>query len=81
MSNGHTYWIFARMDSQSRPFETPLEMLTIPAATPLPCPHPMRPQSITVWTPTRILGTALMALLTVPRILAVTPAVTRRRRA
>lgn len=65
------------MDSQSRPFEAPLEML--PVATPLPCPRPMRPQTITVWTPYRILGTALMVLLTVPRILALAPAVARRR--
>jgi len=69
------------MDSQSRPFEAPLEMLPTRAATPLPCPRPMQPQTITVWTPTRILGTALMALLTVPRILALVPAVARRRRA
>jgi len=41
----------------------------------------MQPQTITVWTPTRILGTALMALLTVPRVLALVPAVARRRRA
>ena len=69
------------MDSQSRPFEAPLETPTVLAAVPLPCPRPMRPQTITVWTPTRILGTLLMALLTVPRILALAPVAHRRRRA
>lgn len=69
------------MDSQSRPFEAPLETPPTLAATPLPCPRAMRPQSITVGAPLSILGTALTALLTVPRILALVPAAARRRRA
>lgn len=69
------------MDSQSRPFESPMESLPVRAAAPLPCPRPMQPQTITVWTPFSILGTLLMALLTVPRILVLAPALSRRRRA
>ena len=69
------------MDSQSRLFESPTESHSPITAAPLPCPRPMQPQTITVWTPYRILGTLLMALLTVPRILVLAPALARRRRA
>jgi hypothetical protein len=67
------------MDSQSREFEAPLESHR--TAAPLPCPRPMQPQVITVGTPLSLLGTLLMALLTVPRMLALVPARNRRRRA
>ena len=39
----------------------------------------MRPQTIAVWTPYRILGSVLMLLLAVPRTLILVPAVIRRR--
>jgi hypothetical protein len=67
------------MDSQSRQFESPLE--SHPIAAPLPCPRAMQPQTITVATPFSILGTLLMALLTVPRMLVMVPVLNRRRRA
>jgi hypothetical protein len=67
------------MNSQSRQFETPCE--SHPAAAPLPCPRRMQPQAITVNTPFSILGTLLMVLLTVPRMLVLVPALNRRRRA
>ena len=41
----------------------------------------MQPQAITVNTPFSILGTLLMVLLTVPRMLVLVPALNRRRRA
>jgi hypothetical protein len=41
----------------------------------------MQPQTITVGTPVTLLGTLLMALLTVPRMLVLVPALNRRRRA
>jgi hypothetical protein len=73
--------LLARMDSQSRLFESPAETHSRITAAPRPCPRAMQPQTITVWTPTRILGKALMALFTVPRILVLAPALARRRRA
>jgi hypothetical protein len=78
------FWIFATMDSHSRAFETPAEShpaspALFSPATPLPCPRVMRPQTITVWTPYRILGAVLMALLAVPRTLVLVPAAIRRR--
>lgn len=69
----------ARMDSKSRAFELPVE--SHPIAAPLPCPRRMQPQTITVGTPVTLLGTLLMALLTVPRMLVLVPALNRRRRA
>lgn len=39
----------------------------------------MRPQTIAVWTPYRILGAMLMLLLAVPRTLVLVPAAIRRR--
>ena len=41
----------------------------------------MQPQTITVATPFSILGTLLMALLTVPRMLVMVPVLNRRHRA
>ena len=67
------------MDSQSRQFESPLD--SHPVAAPLPCPRKMQPQTITVGTPFCLLGTLLMALLTVPRMLVLVPVLNRRRRA
>lgn len=70
---------FATMDSHSRAFETSVESHPVPPATPLPCPRVMLPQTITVWTPYRILGAMLMLLLAVPRTLVLVPAAIRRR--
>lgn len=67
------------MDSHSRAFESPAESSLASPATPLPCPQVMRPQTITVWTPYRVLGAMLMLLLAVPRTLVLVPAVIRRR--
>jgi hypothetical protein len=41
----------------------------------------MHPQTLTVWTPFSVLGSLVMALLTLPRTLVLAPAVNRRRRA
>ena len=79
LSNGRILDLLSRMDSQSRQFESPLE--SHPIAAPLPCPRAMQPQTITVATPFSILGTLLMALLTVPRMLVMVPVLNRRRRA
>lgn len=67
------------MDSHSRAFESPAESHPASPATPLPCPQIMRPQTIAVWTPYRILGAMLMLLLAVPRTLVLVPAAIRRR--
>ena len=69
------------MDSQFRAFESPMESQASLIATPLPCPRPMRAQTIAVRTPYRILGAAVMALLAVPRRLVLAPVINRRRRA
>jgi hypothetical protein len=41
----------------------------------------MHPQTLTVWTPFSILGSVVMALLTLPRTLVLAPVANRRRRA
>jgi hypothetical protein len=69
----------ATMDSHLRAFETPAESHSVPPATPLPCPRVMQPQTITVWTPYRLVGALLMLLLAVPRTLVLVPAAIRRR--
>lgn len=69
------------MDSQSRAFESSVESSPAVVAAPLTCPRAMHPQTLTVWTPFSILGSLVMALLTLPRALVLAPAVNRRRRA
>lgn len=69
------------MDSQSRAFESPVESNPVVAAAPLTCPRAMHPQTLTIWTPFSILGSVVMALLTLPRTLVLAPAASRRRRA
>lgn len=39
----------------------------------------MLPQTITVWTPYRVVGAVLMVLLALPRTLVLAPAAIRRR--
>jgi hypothetical protein len=65
------------MESQSRVFEVPLETLS-EAATPLRCHRTMAPQPLVPWTPTRLLGALLMALVSAPA-LWLQPAINRRR--
>jgi len=65
------------MDSQSRAFEVPVETGWAGAATPLRCHRTMRPQPLVPWTPTRILGALLMALVSAPALL-LQPATNRR---
>ena len=65
------------MDSQSRVFEAPFETLS-ETATPLRCPRTMAPQPLVPWTPTRLLGALLTALVSVPA-LWLQPAINRRR--
>lgn len=65
------------MDSHSRAFESPAESPS--PAVPLPCPRAMLPQTITVWTPYRVVGAVLMVLLALPRTLVLAPAAIRRR--
>jgi hypothetical protein len=67
-----------RMDSQSRAFEAPHEKGSSGAATPLRCHQTMKPQPLVPWTPTRLLGALLMALVSAPALL-LQPATTRRR--
>ena len=67
------------MDSESRAFELPLESSLLPhAGTPLPCPRPMRPQSLAPVAPARLLLSLITALLPSP---ARAPALIKRRRA
>jgi hypothetical protein len=66
------------MDSQSRAFETPVETSLSEAATPLRCHRTMKPQSLVPWTPARLLGAALMTLVSAPALL-LQPATSRRR--
>ena len=68
------------MDSQLRAFESPFEA-PLSSGTPPPCPRAMAPQTIQVWTPTRILGALVMAVLSVPRAAIAAPALIRSRRA
>lgn len=66
------------MDSQSRAFEAPPEATLTETATPLRCHRTMRPQPLVPWTPTRLLGTLLMKLVSAPALL-LQPATNRRR--
>ena len=72
---GDNFWI-SQMDSQTRAFEGPF---ALEAGTPPRCPRPMSAQPIVAWTPARILGALLMALVLAPAQLV--PAVINRRRA
>ena len=65
------------MESQARAFEAPLETLS-EAATPLRCPRTMAPQPLVPWTPARLLGALLTALVSAPALL-LQPAINRRR--
>jgi|HubBroStandDraft_1064217.scaffolds.fasta_scaffold768806_2 hypothetical protein len=69
---------FAQMDTQVPAFEVPTELNLVEAATPLPCPRLMSPQSLVAWTPARLLGALVMALLMAPSFL-LAPAINRRR--
>lgn len=69
---------FARMDSQSRAFEAPVEATLTETATPLRCHRKMVAQPLVPWTPGRLLGALAMLLLSVPALL-LQPAVNRRR--
>src|ERR1700744_2316615 len=51
---------FAQMDSNSRVFESSLDLT--PVGVPLRCPRPMTAQPVVVWTPARVLG-ALFSLI------------------
>jgi hypothetical protein len=65
------------MESHARVFEAHLETLS-EAATPLRCPSIMAPQPLVPWTPTRLLGALLTALVSAPA-LWLQPAINRRR--
>jgi hypothetical protein len=67
------------MDSQLRAFESPSEAY-LPCGTPPRCPRAMTAQTIQVWTPTRILGALVMAVLSVPRVAIAAPALIGRSR-
>jgi hypothetical protein len=67
------------MDSQLRAFELPFEA-HVSCGTPPRCPRAMTAQTIQVWTPTRILGVLLMAMLSAPRIAIAAPALIGRGR-
>jgi hypothetical protein len=69
---------FVRMDSQFRAFEAPPEATLSETATPLRCPHAMIAQPLVPWTPARLLGALLTALLWGPA-LRLQPAINRRR--
>ena len=75
---GHRLLEFARMDSQSRAFEAPVESSLSEAATPLRCHQIMKPQPLVPWTPARLLGALLMAMVSAPALL-LQPATSRRR--
>ena len=81
------------MDSQFRAFEAPFELKLVEtthiepipgeaamsqAATPLCCHRSMRPQQLVPWTPTRLMGALLTALVSTP-VQLLQPATNRRR--
>jgi len=69
---------FTQMNDHVPIFEVPTEIILVEAAIPLRCPRVMSPQSLVPWTPARLLGVLVMALLTAPSLL-LSPAVNRRR--
>lgn len=75
---GCDLWTLQRMDSQFRAFEAPLEANLSETATPLRCPRNMPAQPLVPWTPTRLLGALVMALVSAPA-LWLQPALNRRR--
>ena len=68
----------ARMDSQSRAFEAPLDTNLGEAATPLRCHRTMKPQALVPWTPTRLMVARLMPVVSAP-VLLEQPSASRRR--
>ena len=68
----------AHMDAEVPDFEVPTELNLVEGATPLRCPRSMAPQSLVSWTPARLLGALMMALISAPSLL-LSPAMNRRR--